>query len=133
MFVPLLQTRAGLTDESRSALLEGIRSLLASGAHDRHGRRPRVRWELRPEQKPLSRLLGQTHRLTEHLAKLHQSLTKWKVQPSGKGVEFWLMRENLRPLLMGKIRETGLLSNVASIDGVLTEAQIQEAWRGISS
>ena len=133
VFVPVLLVRPGLAPEARSSLLEAIRDQLSTGAHDRHGRRPRVRWELRPDQKPLSRLLGQAHRLTEQLATLHPTLARWKVQAAGKGVEFWLVRDASRPMLMGRIGEDGMLSNVASLDGVVTAAQIQTAWQNASS
>ena len=133
IFVPVLHVRPNLAGETREAVMEALRAQLSSGAFDRHGRRPRARWELRPDQRPLNKLLGMTYRLTEALSALHPSLARWKVQPAGRGVEFWLLRDAQRPALMGKIDDAMILSNVGSVVDVLTASQIQEAWREVSS
>ena len=133
VFVPVLHTQPNLDCAARDKLMNAMRGILATGNFDRHGRRPRVRWELRPDQRPLSKLLGMTHRLTEMLALSHPSLAKWKVQPAGKGVEFWLLRNNMRPFLVGKVNEGMSLSSVVGVDGVLTAQQVETAWSNISS
>ena len=113
--------------------MEALRRSLASGSFDRHGRRPRVRWEIRPDQRPMSRLSGVTHRLIEELSAADPSLAQWKVQSAGRAAEFWSLRTGARPVCVGKIDEAQVLSNVSGVEGILTVAQVQEAWRGIAS
>ena len=72
-----------------------------------------------------------THHLTERLAQIDPALASWKVQTTGRRVEFWLLRPSMRPQLVGKIDEANVLSNVATIDGLLAPAQIMQAWEGI--
>lgn len=133
VFVPVLLVKPGLNTDTRDALMEALRTSLSSGAFDRFGRRPRVRWELRQDQRPLNKLIGLTYRLTEGLAKEHPTLARWKVQPAGQSVEFWLLRDGARPVLMGKVGEGNVLSNVGNLDGVIAAARIMELWHSIAS
>ena len=133
VFVPVLHVKPGQTVEDRGSLLEALRTALSTGTFDRNGRRPRVCWELRHDHKPFNKLIGLTHRLTECLAKESPALAKWKVQPSGKSVEFWLLRDGTRPALLGKVGEGNSLSCVVGVDGIITAARITELWQPIAS
>ena len=133
VFVPVLHVRPGLSDAQRANLLEHFRAQLSTGAYDRNSRQPRARWELRADQRPLNRLLGLAHRLTERLSALDPALSRWKVQPAGVNVEVWLLRPSARPLLVAKLHENRTLLLVHCAGSVVTEDQIRNTWEDVVS
>ena len=89
VFVPSLSLKHDVGVEGRRVFMDEVRRIVSGGVFDRHGRRPRPRWELRTEQRPLSRLLGMSWRLSERLTALVPTVAKWKVQASGMDTEMW--------------------------------------------
>ena len=132
-FVPCLHVRPGLTRDLRQSLLEHIRSQMDTGTFDRHGRRPRARWEPSPAQRPLSRLLAYGHRLTERLVERHPAFTTWKVQPAGTAVEVWLMQASARPVLALRADASHTTTFVVGNLGPLRKDVIQGVWTSIVS
>ena len=132
-FVPCLHVRPGLTRDVRQSLLEQIRSQIDTGTFDRHGRRPRARWEPSPAQKPLSRLLAYGHRLTERLVEKHPAFATWKVQPAGTAVEVWLMQASARPVLALRADASHTTTFIVDNLGPLTKDVIQGVWTSIVS
>ena len=128
VFVPCLHVKPNLTHDMRQDLIERLRAPLETGAHDRHGRRPRARWEPGPQQRPMSRLLAHGHRLTERIHEAHPELANWKVQSAGKSVEVWLCRPLTHPTLAARFDESHTLTFVAEELGPLTGDVVRELW-----
>ena len=133
VFVPQLHLRPGVTSATRAELIDSVRTSLSSGNYDRHGRRPRVRWEPGPHQKPLSRLMAQGHRLTEKVCAAHGELSSWKVQSAGKAVEVWHCPVGGRPTLFIRFDESLVLSFVAENLGPVTADHARGWWREVTS
>ena len=134
VFMPFFRVKPGLSMEARQTLIEHIRSQLDSGAHDRHERRPRARWEPGPHQRPLSKLLALGHRLSERVHGSFPEYSTWKVQASGKSsVEVWLTRPLHRPILLARIDESLSLAYVVDEIGPLTADGIRDLWAQVNS
>ena len=133
VFVPVLHVQPGLSAPVRQDIIDRLRLLFDSGMFDRMDRRPRVRWELRADQKPMSRLMGHAYRLTEHVQREAPDLKgPWKVQPAGKGVEVWLCESGLRPRLLCKISESHELSSDL-VNPPIPADKLQHLWSAIAA
>ena len=134
VFVPCIPLAPGTTFQQRVNLLEAIRAKLDSGCLDLpSGRRPRARFDPRPEMKPMNRTMAMARRLSERINASLQgdAPLEWQVQLAGRKVELWAMLSD-RPRLVATISESLSLDVASPPSGVTAEA-LEDMWRMVRS
>ena len=131
VFVPALFVKPSISAESRARVLQCVSAALESGSFDRHGRRPRARWALNPDQRAKSKLLALSWRLTEHISCKHADLSKWTVQPGRNCAECWLCPEEGRPVFVVSVADDFTLHPAESLPSPLTTESLHTTWNSI--
>ena len=132
-FVPSLHVRPGLEQTDRQDLIEAVRALIGREEFHRNSRKPRVRWEVTPQQKPLNKLLAFGNRFSERLAALPPGCPRWKVQAAGSSIEVWALPAMARPTLVLRANASHVATFVADSFGGLGKEALTAEWTALAS
>ena len=135
VFLPSMQLCSGADVRDKECALSSMRKLLATGAHDVNGRRPRVRGPVPEHLRNTNRTLARCHQCVRFLSERFQlSPSNFKVQAAGARAEvWWTLGRPLRLWVADHDNVLHEMAHVSSLHPECTEVIVRECWSRVLS